>query len=132
MKPNEIKKAFECCLEDVCSCEECPYFNIVKDEGWFCTTQSRRDALAYINQLEAEVERLLQKLQPPPDVDPIDFCGVVCDFAEELIGKAKSETIKEFVKQAEKKRTVAIHCDVYEEVVRLEDLKEMEVANDTV
>lgn len=122
MNPNEIKKCLECCIKDDCD-------NCLNTFG-NCEHNLMSDALAYINQLEAEVERLLQKLQPPPDVDPIDFCGVVCDFAEELIGKAKSEAIKEFVEQAEKKRTVAIHCDVYEEVVRLEDLKEMVGDND--
>lgn len=32
--------------------------------------------------------------------EPIDFCGVVCDFVEELIEKAKLEVIKEFAEKA--------------------------------
>ena len=28
----------------------------------------------------------------------MDFCGVVCNYAEELIEKAKSEAVKEFAK----------------------------------
>ena len=44
---------------------------------------------------KAEVERL----QRPQDADPMDFCGVLCNFAEELIAKAKTEAYKEFAKR---------------------------------
>ncbi len=34
--------------------------------------------------------------------DKLDFCGVLCNFAEELINKAKSEVVKEFAERLHK------------------------------
>ena len=56
MKPNEIKKALECCCsktEMFCT-KDCPLY----EYNGNCWYAMKFDALAYINQLEAEVERL--------------------------------------------------------------------------
>ena len=45
--------------------------------------------------LKAEIKRL-KGIFISPSKDPMDFCGVLCDYAEELIDKAKSEAYKEF------------------------------------
>ena len=50
------------------------------------------DVLNLINRKNAEIERLTV----PKELIDDDFCGVVCEFAEELIKKAKAEAIKEF------------------------------------
>lgn len=82
----------------------------------------------YINRLEAENERLLQKTQRPPDVDPMDFCGVLCDFAEGLIKKAKAKAYKEFAERLKEKSKFNIGL-IYGKVIYFEDidnlLKEM-------
>lgn len=46
--PAEIKKAFECCMQ-MARCANCPY------SGEKCALQVSADALAYIEQLEAEI-----------------------------------------------------------------------------
>ena len=48
-----------------------------------------------ISRQDAEIERL-KRISVSPSKDLMDFCGVLCDYAEELIDKAKSEAIKEF------------------------------------
>ena len=48
---DEIKKGLECCIE-MCSSGNCPYF-----EDPECTTSVKKDALAIIQQLEAQVPR---------------------------------------------------------------------------
>lgn len=97
---NEIVKACEVCA---CvhgkSCEPCPYY---KNSGKANCLQMRKDALDLINRLQAENERLLRKTQRPQDADPMDFCGVLCDFAEGLIVKAKAKAYKEFAERLNK------------------------------
>ena len=44
---------------------------------------------------KSEIKRL-KGISVSPSKDPMDFCGVLCDYAEELIDKAKSEAYKEF------------------------------------
>lgn len=54
--PEEIKKGLEYCSEKAkrkTNCSECIYFN--DPRGW-CSTAITRDALAYIQQLEARME----------------------------------------------------------------------------
>lgn len=46
----------------------------------------------------AEIERYKSVL-PYLEHQNMDFCGVLCDFAEELINKAKADAIKEFAKR---------------------------------
>lgn len=67
----------------------------------------------------AEVERLTGMR----NADPMDFCGVLCRYSEELINKAKAEGIKEFAEKLKIKKTTAISCDyLFEEVVRKSDI----------
>lgn len=47
-KPDEIKKALECCFYDSAQCGECPYYPVS------CDRELVRDAREYIRQLEAE------------------------------------------------------------------------------
>ena len=91
MTDNEIKKALEWCCNSG-RCKECPHSCL--DNG-----NIEELALDLINRQKAEIERLLQKLQRPQDADPMDFCGVLCDFAEGLIAKAKAEAYKEFANE---------------------------------
>jgi hypothetical protein len=72
----------------------------------------------YIEKLEAENERLINI----PPKDPMDFCGVVCNYAEELIEKAKFEAYKEFVTKAEEKATSLKDCTGTEVVFTVDDL----------
>lgn len=44
---------------------------------------------------KTEIERL-KGISISSSKDPMDFCGVLCNYAEELIDKAKSEAYKEF------------------------------------
>lgn len=75
----------------------------------------------YIEKLEAENERLINI----PPIDPMDFCGVVCNYAEELIEKAKSEAYKEFVTKAEEKATNLKNCTGTEVVFTVDDLYDL-------
>lgn len=62
--PEEIKRGLECCVVDVdrvARCGDCPY----AAECGVGVVELESDALAYIEQLEAEREGLLQKLQQP-------------------------------------------------------------------
>lgn len=53
-KPDEIKKGLECCTtEPLPNCLECPYWASCEIEGG---AMPETDALAYIQQLEAELE----------------------------------------------------------------------------
>lgn len=53
--PDEIKKGLECCkIASIEACEHCPYR---KDCDSFEACNLYRDALAYINQLEARVPK---------------------------------------------------------------------------
>lgn len=54
-RPDEIKKGMECCITD--KCRECPYYHLFEVFG--CKLARAKDALAYIQQLEQENERLL-------------------------------------------------------------------------
>lgn len=49
-KPEEIKKGLECC-NTYNDCLNCPYDKA--DGSWACTVERNADALAYIQQLEA-------------------------------------------------------------------------------
>ena len=52
-------------------------------------------ALSY----KAELERLTGKR----NADPMDFCGVLCRYSEELITKAKAEAVKEVMERLKEK-----------------------------
>ena len=50
--PEEIKKGLECCRDSV-SCMKCEYYD-KRDRKYACETALLADALAYIQQLEAQ------------------------------------------------------------------------------
>ena len=49
-----------------------------------------------------EIERL-KGISISPSKDHMDFCGVLCDYAEKLIDKAKAEAYKEFADRLKQK-----------------------------
>ena len=57
--PEEIKKGLEICIADK-SCRDCPYNN------GNCDMQLERDALAYIQQLEAQQPRWISVKEREP------------------------------------------------------------------
>ena len=59
-KPEEIKKGLEVCSNDTMLCyEKCPYFSSISN-GVDCAAEMKVDALAYIQQLEADKVSLLE------------------------------------------------------------------------
>jgi hypothetical protein len=81
MTDNEIIKALECCsveTEEICHNKACP---LIKDRR--CVTTLSRNALDLINRQQAEIERLLQKLQQPQ-------AEAIKEFAERLKKEAGS------------------------------------------
>lgn len=58
--PDEIKKGLECCGTLDGDCESCPF-----DDGLqtFCNDRLRKDALAYIRQLERENANLVKAVR---------------------------------------------------------------------
>lgn len=58
-------------------------------EALIAGQETLQKALAERN---AEIERLTGMR----NADPMDFCGVLCRYSEELINKARAEAIKEF------------------------------------
>lgn len=56
--PDEIKKGLECCITD--NCNECPYRPLY--DVWGCKLARAQDALALIQQLEAENTRKHEKI----------------------------------------------------------------------
>ena len=125
---KEIVKALECCCIEH-ACGKCPY---TRNKGCSCINGILKDALDLINRQKAEIERLLQKLQRPQDADPMDFCGVLCDFSEELIKKAKAEARKEFAERLKADMDGWIydfeyHSELYSALNRVDNLlKKME------
>ena len=96
MTDSEIVKALECCGDtSLGHCENCP---LNDDMGFVCIIDKSQEALDLINRQKAEIKRLKSKVEPKgfKTADPMDFCGVLCDFAEGLIAKAKAEAYKEF------------------------------------
>ena len=69
-KPEEIKKGLACCAKSSLeACEHCPYR---KDCDNFNAGNLYRDALAYINQLEARVTKWISvKDRLPEDDDDV-------------------------------------------------------------
>ena len=63
-----------------------------------------------------EIERL-KGISVSPPKDPMDFCGVLCNYAEELIYKAKSEAYKEFAERLKDGAQMADCFDSYNMVV---------------
>ena len=69
-----------------------------------------------ISRQDAEIERL-KRISVSPSKDPMDFCGVLCDYAEELIDKAKAEAYKEFAERLKGGAQIADCFDSYNMVV---------------
>ena len=83
------------------NCSECK----IRNCNWGdcnCSQITANAALDLINRQKAEIERL-KGIFISPSKDPMDFCGVLCDYAEELIDKAKSEAYKEFAERLNEK-----------------------------
>ena len=57
--PDDIKKGLEHCNRTFDACHKCPYDTV--DEGWGCTVEKNADALALIEQLEAENKQYHQE-----------------------------------------------------------------------
>lgn len=93
MTDNEIVKALECCMG--CGCKECPNFNENDIDEECCMGRLIVEALKLVNRQKAEIERYKENM-PYLEQQSLDFCGVLCDFAEELIAKYKSEAVKKF------------------------------------
>ena len=85
-----------------------------------------KSAIDLIYRQQVEIEKL-KGIFRSPSKDPVDFCGVLCVHAEELIDKAKSEVIKEFAERL--KEEALPKCD-WDGCVDVEDidnlLKEMQ------
>lgn len=69
--PDEIKKGLECCHE-MCSRGNCPY-----REDPECTISARKDALALIQQLEAQVPRWIPVEERMPECADEDVLVIV-------------------------------------------------------
>ena len=65
-----------------------------------------------------------EKLVNIPPKDPMDFCGVVCNYAEELIEKAKSEAYKEFAERLLRKANLIRNDLGTEGFVTVDDIYE--------
>lgn len=75
--PEEIKKGLECCENDSGSCSErCPYFDSLSN-GVDCASKMHADSLAYIQELEAKVQKWISVKERRPDTEVIAIseCG---------------------------------------------------------
>lgn len=99
MTDNEIIKALEYCKDcsanlnveiiDLINRQQAENINL---KGHLRQLKSRYD------NAKAEIERL-KGISVSSSKDPMDFCGVLCDYAEELIDKAKAEAYKGFAER---------------------------------
>ena len=94
MTDNEIIKALE---NEICSTE---YVDSDYCDGVDLTLI--KSAVDLINHQKTEIERL-KGILVSPSKDSMDFCGVLCDYPEELIDKANSEAIKKFADRLKQK-----------------------------
>lgn len=122
------------------NCSECK----IRNCNWGdcnCSQITANAALDLINRQKTEVERLqkevnlvsilFQDLQEryeeaqteierlkgmfiSQSKDPMDFCGVLCDYAEELTDKAKSEAYKEFAERLKDKASTVGVDEMYD------------------
>ena len=70
---------------------------------------------------KSEIKRL-KGISVSPSKDSMDFCGVLCDYAEELIDKAKSEAYKEFAEKLKEKAMQKFDWNEYVEVDDIDNL----------
>ena len=97
------------------NCSECKIRNC-KWGDCNCSQITANAALDLINCQKTEIKRL-KGIFISPSKDPMDFCGVLCDYAEELIDKAKSEAYKEFAERLKDGAQMADCFDSYNMVV---------------
>lgn len=81
---------------------------------------------------KSEIKRL-KGISVSPSKDSMDFCGVLCDYAEELIDKAKSEAYKEFAERLNEKAQMADCFNSYSMVVGTNSINNLlkEMVGDT-
>ncbi len=76
-KPDEIKKALECCFRNSEQCVDCPYYPVT------CDRELVRDAREYIRQLEAERDAAVETIYEMAKCITEDVCewcdGVECE-----------------------------------------------------
>lgn len=78
-KPEEIKKGLEICYEDI-DCSECPYLANCFNDDTAPYGAVMPDALAYIQQLEAQVPRWISAKTPPKEWRENDKDGTLINF----------------------------------------------------
>lgn len=79
-KPEEIKKGLECCSVDDMHCGPgCPYKDDCLEESRYKGLES--DALAYIQQLEAQVPRWIPVEERLPEVN----VRLECEYSAEVL-----------------------------------------------
>ena len=118
MTDNEIIKALKCCGDEN-NCAECPLNGTRFELDMSCANELMKASAELIKSLKSEkdflinmqevllkhissqnediascnseIDRLKSKLEPQgfEKADTMDFCGVLCDFAEKLIEKQK-------------------------------------------
>ena len=75
-----------------------------------------KSAIDLINRQQEKIEKLKGTFISSSK-DTMDFCGVLCDYAEELIDKAKSEAYKEFAERLKEGAQMADCFNSYSMVV---------------
>lgn len=106
MASNEIKKALECCTDK--GCLGCPYYCA----NTTCIDKMFKDILAYINELETEVEKFTTA--HPKTLESI----------RKIYTTAKSEAIKEFAERLNAKAQNANTWTGIEPVVTISDIED--------
>lgn len=125
MIDEEIIKSLECCSDKQKNCDDCPAI------GYECT-ELEKNALNLIQRQQSELDKMRDDYEflkskyivdsiweemTGVEVDPMDFCGTICNVAEELIKKATAKAIKEFMERLTEK--IGFNCtlvDVYEHI----------------
>lgn len=95
MTNDKIIKALECCEVRKkyfgATCVDCPFHDIGN-----CQSHLMTYTLHAIKQQEEEIVNLQEKLDYIENSLKTDFCGVPCDFMEEVANKQTKNAIKEF------------------------------------
>lgn len=141
MTETETVKALECC-GDESNCAECPLKGTRFELDHSCAEELMKVAAELIKSKNAKIKELQHKIsscnseidklksklpQGFEQADPMDFCGLLCDFAEELIEKAKTEARKEFAERLKELPSVT-NCEYEWFHLDIDNLlKEMEV-----
>lgn len=110
MNPNEIKKALEFCTNRTVSCVGCPF-----EKDNFCGRKILQGSLAYINQLEAEVERFKKRQKPTKtsgykieNGKVVFFVNILNDYRYEYKDLEEVvKTLNELLKEAYSKDEIA-------------------------